>query len=52
MFDNPEIFITLIVLGGAALALGWKFLRTKWKWLQAQLDKTDIDEITGDLSLF
>jgi len=45
MFENPEIFVTLIVIGGGLIGLGWRYLSTKWKWLRQQLDKTEFDEL-------
>jgi hypothetical protein len=45
MFDNPDI-VGAILLGIAAVVpFLWKLAKTKWTWLQKQLEKTELDEL-------
>ena len=45
MFENPEIFIPVIIGVAGLLALGWKFLKSKWTWANKLLAKTQLDEL-------
>jgi hypothetical protein len=42
---DANLMITILTIAGAVLGLVWKYARTKWKWLEAALEKTKLDDL-------
>ena len=43
--DNPDVFLLILAAISGLLDLGWRFLRSKWAWLDKTLEQTRLDEI-------
>lgn len=42
---DQNLMITILAVAAPLVGLLWRYLKTKWKWLEVALEKTKIDDI-------
>lgn len=42
---DQNLMITILAIAAPIVGLLWRYLKTKWKWLDAALAKTQLDEV-------